>query len=93
MPNQRNLCQAEGSFGSHVGGAVMIASSECNQHAVECRQMAARAPNPTVHAILIDMARTWDRLALQVVQSSDHPARVPPPITLLPHRKPPQQGA
>jgi len=39
---------------------------ECKANAAECRQMAERAPNSRVQAILIDMARTWDRLAIEV---------------------------
>jgi hypothetical protein len=70
----------------------MITFAECKQHAVECRQMAARASNPTVQAILIDMARTWDRLALQAAQFSDPSKQVPPPIRWLPRRKPPPQA-
>ena len=38
---------------------------ECKERAAECRQMAEDAPNSRVQAILIDMARTWDRLALE----------------------------
>jgi hypothetical protein len=43
----------------------MITSMECRERAVECRQMAERAPNVNVKAALIDMAQTWERLALQ----------------------------
>jgi hypothetical protein len=35
---------------------------ECRERAVECRQMAERAP---MQAALIDMAKTWERLAHQ----------------------------
>ena len=38
---------------------------ECRERAVECRQMAERAPNVNVQAALIDMAQIWERLALQ----------------------------
>lgn len=38
---------------------------ECKEHAAECRQMAECAPNSRVQAILMDMARTWDRLAIE----------------------------
>ena len=38
---------------------------ECRERAVECRQMAKRAPNVNMQATLIDMAQTWERLALQ----------------------------
>ena len=43
----------------------MITSMECRERAVECRQMAERAPNVNVKAALIEMARAWERLALQ----------------------------
>jgi hypothetical protein len=43
----------------------MISSGECRERAVECRQMAERAPNAASRAILMDMARTWERLAIQ----------------------------
>jgi hypothetical protein len=43
----------------------MISSRECRERADECRQMAERAPNVTVQAILMDMARSWERLAIQ----------------------------
>jgi hypothetical protein len=43
----------------------MITSMECRERAVECRQMAKRAPNVNVQAALVDMAQTWERLALQ----------------------------
>ena len=40
----------------------MISAVECREHAVECRQMSERAPSPRVRDILIDMARSWERL-------------------------------
>jgi hypothetical protein len=43
----------------------MISAVECREHAVECRQMSERAPSLRVRDILIDMARTWERLALE----------------------------
>jgi hypothetical protein len=46
-------------------GGVMITFIECKERAVECRQMVKRAPNANVQAALIDMAKTWERLALQ----------------------------
>ena len=46
-------------------GEVMISAAECSEHAVECRQMSERAPSLRVRDILIDMARAWERLALE----------------------------
>jgi hypothetical protein len=45
---------------------------ECKEYAAECRQMAERAPNSRVQAILIDMARTWDRLTIEAEVKSTH---------------------
>jgi hypothetical protein len=49
--------------------ATTITPVECRQHAVECHRMAERASNLRMQSILIDMARTWQRLALEVEQS------------------------
>ena len=63
----RNVLWCGAAFQSGVGA--MITSRECRERAAECRQMAERAPNATVQAILIDMARTWERLAIQAAHS------------------------
>ena len=55
--------------------AAMITHRECRERAAECRETAKRAPSASVQAILIDMARTWERLALQILQSSPHDKR------------------
>jgi hypothetical protein len=61
----------------------MITPVECRLHAVECRQMADRAPNSRVQSILIDMARMWDRLAIEAEHSNKNKtnARLLRPIT------------
>ena len=46
----------------------MITSRECKERAAECREMAQREPNPHVQAVLNDMARSWERLAIQAAQ-------------------------
>jgi hypothetical protein len=38
---------------------------EYEEHAVECRKMAARMKNPQTKKQLEDMAEVWDRLARQ----------------------------
>jgi len=38
---------------------------ECKKQAAQCRRMAEGEPNLRVQAILMDMARTWDRLAIE----------------------------
>jgi hypothetical protein len=48
----------------------MITPVECREHAAECRQMAQRAPRLRVRTILIDIARTWERLALEAEHSA-----------------------
>ena len=48
----------------------MITLIEYRDHAGDCRQMAARAPNSRVQSILIDMARMWDRLAIEADHSN-----------------------
>jgi hypothetical protein len=52
--------------------ATMITSVECRQHAIECERTAERAANLRIQSILIDMARTWRRLALEVEQQSSY---------------------
>jgi hypothetical protein len=47
------------------GMTVMVPPLECRLRAAECQRMAAQAPNPRVQNILLDMARTWTRLALE----------------------------
>ena len=55
--------------------AGMIDATECRELAAECRQMADRAQTIRLRSILIDIARTWTRLALEVEYSTanDHP--------------------
>ena len=54
----------------------MISAVECREHAVECRQMSERAPSPRVRDILIDMARSWERLALETEHSAPTSAKL-----------------
>jgi hypothetical protein len=51
---------------------------ECKQQAAQCRRMAAGEPNLRVQVILIDIARTWDRLAIEaeISQTSGPSMRV-----------------
>jgi hypothetical protein len=46
----------------------MITSRECKERAAECREMVGRAPNAHLRAALNDMARSWERLAIQAAQ-------------------------
>ena len=53
-------------------GGPMISAVASRQHAVEYHQMSElRAPSLRVRDILIDMARNWERLALE----TDHARR------------------
>ncbi len=52
--------------------ATLITPVECRQHAVECERMAERAANLRMRSTLIDMSRTWQRLALEVEQQSSY---------------------
>jgi hypothetical protein len=51
-----------------IGRAMVITPVKCRERAAECRQMADRERNLRVQSILIDMARTWERLALEAEQ-------------------------
>jgi hypothetical protein len=46
-------------------GNSMVTADECRERATDCRQMAEREHSHRVRLILIDMARTWERLALE----------------------------
>jgi len=59
----------------------MIDVTECRELATECRQMADRAQTFRVRSILIDIARTWDRLAVGLAHST---ARMTPEGVLRP---------
>jgi hypothetical protein len=48
----------------------MISAAECRERAADCRQMADREQSSRVQSILIDMSRTWERLAIEAEQSA-----------------------
>jgi hypothetical protein len=48
----------------------MLSSQGCRNRAAECREMADNAPNMRVKEILLDVAWTWTRLALEAEQWS-----------------------
>jgi hypothetical protein len=56
----------------------MISAAECREHAADCREMSERAPSLRVRDILIDMARAWERLALE----TEHSAPTTPKLVL-----------
>jgi hypothetical protein len=66
-----NARQLTDSFeASWSWGRVMLTAAECRARSAECRQMAEHAPNLRVQDILLDMARTWTRLAFEAEQWS-----------------------
>ena len=48
----------------------MLTAEECRRRSAECRLLAEQVSNARVKAILLDMARTWTRLALEAEQWS-----------------------
>jgi hypothetical protein len=46
----------------------MLTAERCRDRAAESQQMAEHAPNARIRDILLDVARTWTRLALEVEQ-------------------------
>jgi hypothetical protein len=66
---------------------------ECKEQAAQCRRMAEGEPNLRVQAILMDMARTWDRLAIEaeISQGSGPSLRMIPPLPSQASRKPSRQ--
>ena len=60
---------------------------ECREQAAQCRRMAEREPNFRVQAILTDMARTWDRLAIEAEISHGPSLRVIPQLPSQARRK------
>jgi hypothetical protein len=49
----------------HGSGEYAMNPVDCKERAAEYRRMAGDAPNSRVRGILTDMARTWDRLAIE----------------------------
>jgi len=46
----------------------MVTPAECRERAAECRQMAEREQDFRRQNILLDIGRTWTRLALEAEQ-------------------------
>ena len=46
----------------------MLTVERCRDRAAECQQMAEHAPSARIRVILLDVARTWTRLALEAEQ-------------------------
>jgi hypothetical protein len=67
---------------------------ECREQAAQCRRMAEGEPNLGVQAILTDMAKTWDRLAIEaeISQRSSPSLRVTSQLPAQASRKPSSQN-
>jgi hypothetical protein len=76
-----------------VVGERVMSPVECKEQAAQCRQMAEGEPNLRVQAILMDMARTWDRLAIEaeISQGGGPSLRVIPPLPSQASPKPSSQ--
>ena len=48
----------------------MLTQFKCKKRAAECRQMADEADNIHMREILLDIARSWTRLAVEMEQNS-----------------------
>ena len=67
---------------------------ECKEQAAQCRRMAEGELNLRVQAILTDMARTWDRLAIEaeISQKSKPSLRVISELSWQASREPSGQN-
>jgi hypothetical protein len=68
---------------------------ECREQAAQCRRMAEGEPNLRVQAILTDMAKTWDRLAIEaeISQRNGPSVRVMSQLPSQASRKPSGQNS
>jgi len=73
------------------GTPIMFTPLECRLRAAECQNMVEHSPNPGVRAILVDMVRTWTRLAMEAERTIKESR---PPLKLIdpnPHAPPASQ--
>jgi hypothetical protein len=61
-------------------GTAMFTPLECRLRSADCQRMMAHAPNPRLQAILLDISRTWTRLALEAEQTLKESR---PPLQLI----------
>jgi hypothetical protein len=73
-----------------VAGECVMSPAECKEQAAQCRRMAEGELNLRVQAILTDMAKTWDRLAIEaeISQRSGPSLRVMSQLPSQASRKP-----
>jgi hypothetical protein len=76
-----------------VAGECVMSPAECKEQAAQCRRMAEGELNLRVQAILTDMAKTWDRLAIEaeISQRSGPSLRVMSQLPSQASRKPSSQ--
>ena len=80
-PRQTRTERSSGSFCSPpFWGMAMFTPLECRLRAADCQRMMAHAPNPRLQAILLDISRTWTRLALEAEQTLKESR---PPLQLI----------
>ena len=74
-------------------GECVMSPVECKEQAAQCRRMAEGELNLRVQAILTDMAKTWDRLAIEaeISQRSGPSLRVMSQLPSQASRKPSSQ--
>jgi hypothetical protein len=70
----------------------MLTAERCRVRAAECLRMAECAPNTRVRDILLDVARTWTRLAFEVEQWSQM-NRPTVRLTKIAHKDAPREVA
>jgi hypothetical protein len=51
---------------------VTFTADECRRKAQEFRELAERAPRPVVRNTLLEIASTWDRLAVTLERQQRH---------------------
>jgi hypothetical protein len=75
-------------------GGYVMSPVECKVQAAQCRRMAECEPTLRVQAILMDMARTWDRLAIEaeISQNSGPSLRVIAELPSQASRRPSDQN-
>ena len=76
-----------------AAGQCVMSAVECREQAAQCRRMAEGELNLRVQALLTDMAKTWDRLAIEaeINQSSKPFLRVMSQLPSQASRKPSSQ--
>ena len=67
LPRSRRGFLLENECEGSLLGTAMLTVERCRDRAAECQQMAEHAPSARIR-VLLDVARTWTRLALEAEQ-------------------------